>query len=226
MATAREKLYDEVVALTEAAPGDDAEPVIRKIMARYRVQTKPGVTIPDGTTARDALGDRLLALWRERPADLHAKLGSAIDEFRMQVKQKGAPAAKAPKKAATPPAPAPAPQPVVKAAPPPQPVAPKEPEVRARPDVAPAPPAGNGHGSDDRPRRTVEPVGGGPRRKGRSRGECPKCHSMGVVLARSYAGDEYYSCIYCGWQAYKPADESDPTASLAVKLLGQSAPEK
>jgi len=43
---------------------------------------------------------------------------------------------------------------------------------------------------------------------------------MGVVLARSYAGDEYFSCIYCGWQAYKPADENDPTASLASRLLG------
>jgi hypothetical protein len=45
---------------------------------------------------------------------------------------------------------------------------------------------------------------------------------MGVVLARSYAGDEYYSCIYCGWQAYKPTDEDDPNASLAVRLLGQT----
>ena len=46
---------------------------------------------------------------------------------------------------------------------------------------------------------------------------------MGVVLARSYSGDEYYSCIYCGWQAYKPADEDDPHASLALRLLGQTA---
>lgn len=224
MATAREKLYDEVVALTEAPPGADGEAVIRKIMARYRVQTKPGVTIPEGTTARDALGDRILDLWRERPADLHAKLGAAIDEFRMQVKQKGSSAAKPAKKAAA--QPAPAPKPVAPAAPAPKPAAPRaEPEARARPDVA-ADAGGNGHPSEERPRRIVEPVGGGPRRKGRSRGECPKCHSMGVVLARSYAGDEYYSCIYCGWQAYKPADENDPTASLAVKLLGQSAPEK
>ena len=48
---------------------------------------------------------------------------------------------------------------------------------------------------------------------------------MGVVLARSYSGDEYFSCIYCGWQAYKPTEEDDPNASLAVRLLGQTAPE-
>lgn len=224
MATAREKLYDEVVALMEAGLGDDAENAMRKIMARYRVQTKPGVTIPKETTARDALGERLLALWREGGADLPEKLSAAIDDFRMQVKQRGSSATKAAKKAAAPAArPAPAAKaPVVETTPPP--AARREPEA-PRPEPAPAE-AGNGHERAARPRRIVEPVGGGPRRKGRSRGECPKCHSMGVVLARSYAGDEYYSCIYCGWQAFKPADENDPSASLAVKLLGQSAPEK
>lgn len=219
MTTAREKLYDEVVALTESPPGDDAESVIRKIMARYRVQTKPGVHVPDTTTARDALGERLLKLWRERPPDLHAQLGSSIDEFRMQVKQKGSGGTKAPKKAATPlPSQPPAPRAAVSA---PKPIAQAEasqPSARAE---GPREPGENGHGAGER-RRVVEPVGGGPRRKGRSRGECPKCHSMGVVLARSYAGDEYYSCIYCGWQAFKPADENDPTASLAGRLLGQS----
>lgn len=225
MSTAREKLYDEVVALTESPPGADAPTIIRKIMARYRVQTKPGVNIGENTTARDALGERLLALWQERPPDLHAKLGSSIDEFRMQVKQKST-GPKPPKKA-----PLPASSPEARADAPRAPTT--TPRPLSRPEPAPAEARAQapqeGENGSDRPlerRRVVEPVGGGPRRKGRSRGECPKCHSLGVVLARSYAGDEYYSCIYCGFQAYKPADENDPTASLAVKLLGQSAPEK
>jgi Zn ribbon nucleic-acid-binding protein len=71
--------------------------------------------------------------------------------------------------------------------------------------------------------RGPEPVAGGPRTRKKARGECPKCKSKGVVLARSYSGDEYYSCIYCGWQAYKAVDEDDPNASLAVRLLGQTA---
>ena len=71
-------------------------------------------------------------------------------------------------------------------------------------------------------RHVAEPVAGGPRRRQKARGECPKCKSLGVVLARSYSGDEYYSCIYCGWQAYKPTDEDDPNASLAIRLLGQT----
>lgn len=220
MTTAREKLYQEIVALAGAAAGPAAEAEVRKVMTRYRVQTKPGVHIPDGATARDALGDRLLALWREQPEGLHDKVGATIDEFRMQVKQKAAqPKASVPS-ASTSAAP--------KAKPAQKPAA-------KRP--APLPAAGNGASSAPKPppsppseprsRRMVsEPVAGGPRRRGKTRSECPKCHSMGVVLARSYAGDEYYSCIYCGWQAYKPADESDPAASLAARLLGQGAPEK
>ena len=66
------------------------------------------------------------------------------------------------------------------------------------------------------------PVGGGPKRRTKARAECPKCHSKGVVLARSYAGDDYYSCIYCGWQAYKPAD-GEFDSPLAAQLLGMSA---
>jgi hypothetical protein len=212
LATARETLYDEIVALTASPAGDGAEEEVRSIMARYRVQTKPGTNIPDGITARDALGDRLLDLWRSPPADANAKIGETIDEFRMQVKRKSSGGGK--KKAASPKAPA-KPKAAPKAA------APKEAEPAAAdadgdgevPLVPPGP-------------RGVQPVAGGPRKRGKTRGECPKCHSMGVVLAPSYAGDEYYSCIYCGWQAYRPADENDPTASLAVRLLGQSGGEK
>ena len=43
---------------------------------------------------------------------------------------------------------------------------------------------------------------------------------MGVVLARSYAEDEYYSCIYCGWQGFKVAPPGEEQDSLAARLLG------
>lgn len=218
MTTAREKLYEEILALAGAPPSATAEADVRKIMGRYRVQTKPGVHVPEGITARDALGARLLELLRENPPDFNEKVGAAIDEFRMQVKQRGAaqkpaPAAPKPKAAAKPATPIPV-RPAAEAR------AERDGEARSPARAAEEP-------SDARPRRMVsEPVAGGPRKRGRTRSECPKCHSMGVVLARSYAGDEYYSCIYCGWQAFKPADDSDPSASLAVRLLGQSAPEK
>lgn len=172
------------------------------MMGRYRVQTKPGTNVPDGMTARDALGMELIALWEAGGDDMHDKMQETIGRYRMQSKSSGKsdgkakakktakPAARKPAALSTPATPLP---PVAKPEPPPRPRTPR-----------------------------IEPVAGGPRKRGKTRSECPKCHSMGVVLARSYAGDEYFSCIYCGWQAYKPADENDPAASLAVRLLGQT----
>jgi hypothetical protein len=44
-------------------------------------------------------------------------------------------------------------------------------------------------------------------------------------LARTYAQEEYYSCIYCGWQAFKPFEEANPDAPLAARLLAQRPPQ-
>jgi hypothetical protein len=250
MKTAREQLYEEVIALLEKRVDDGSTTVMRKLMARYRVQTKPGVDIPAGITARDALGDRLLDLWRTGVADdaTRGRIGSTIDEFRMQLKQSGNGSAD---KGSSPPRAARAPSPSVPsrsssvAADPPPPGR-AVPTLRA-PTANPGPSARSPSSSQPSPSSTKlprptpptvqlgvadppvrvsrgpEPVAGGPRARKKARGECPKCKSKGVVLARSYAGDEYYSCIYCGWQAYKAVDEDDPNASLAVRLLGQTA---
>jgi hypothetical protein len=53
------------------------------------------------------------------------------------------------------------------------------------------------------------------------RSECPKCKSRGVVLARSYTQEEFFSCIYCGWQAFKPFEEATADSPLAARLLSQ-----
>lgn len=70
------------------------------------------------------------------------------------------------------------------------------------------------------------PLGGGPLKRTKVRGECPKCHSRGVVLAHSYAGDDYFSCIYCGFQAFKAVIETDLDLPLAAELLGRRFDEK
>jgi hypothetical protein len=239
--TAREKLFQEIIALLPTPAGDGALAEMRKIMARYRVQTKPGIEIGADVTARDALGDRLLELWRKKPAGVEATIGTTIDEFRMQLKQDG-PAKPSKPRTANTRAPA-----VVDDDPPPsrtpsKPAAaksgarapmpsPERPVAKSAPAAAPRASSSSslGIGLSDPPAAhmrgrpaSAEPVAGGPRKRGKSRGECPKCKSLGVVLARSYAGDDYFSCIYCGWQAYKPTDEDDPNASLAVRLLGQT----
>lgn len=243
MKTAREQLFDEVTGLLPAPPTDAAAGEMKKIMGKYRVQTKPGVEIPAGVTARDALGDRLLELWRAGGDDegTRTRMGTLIDEFRMQLKQAGPEGAAAPAPKA-----APRPRPAAAAAPAPAPradkpeprptltpparkpgaaaavVADHKPLPRPTPAAASTAPLGISEPPARGMRHVAEPVAGGPRRRQKARGECPKCKSLGVVLARSYSGDEYYSCIYCGWQAYKPADDDDPNASLAVRLLGQT----
>ncbi len=243
MKTAREQLYEEVIALLEKRADDTSTGIMRKLMARYRVQTKPGIEIPAGTTARDALGDRLLDLWRNGGPDdaTRARVGTTVDEFRMQLKQSGVggndkPSPPRPARPVLPSSPAgddddPPPPPrssavPAKAAPsnsgPRLPPPPVPGASKARPTPPPTVQLGVAE-APARMSRGPEPVAGGPRARKKARGECPKCKSKGVVLARSYSGDEYYSCIYCGWQAYKAVDEDDPNASLAVRLLGQTA---
>jgi hypothetical protein len=234
MKTAREQLYEEAIALLEKPADDTSASVMRKVMARYRVQTKPGVDVPEGTTARDALGDRLLGLWRTGGATdvTRGQIGATIDEFRMQLKQAGNGNAEKPS--------APRPPRAPPGADPPDPPPPRASAMRpasssqSNPRASSSTPAATAPrapvpavqlGVADPPARASrgpEPVAGGPRARKKARGECPKCKSKGVVLARSYSGDEYYSCIYCGWQAYKAADSDDPTALLAARLLGHT----
>lgn len=75
-------------------------------------------------------------------------------------------------------------------------------------------------------KRPLQPLAGGPQKRQRIRGECPKCHSMGVVLARSYSGDEYFSCIYCGYQTYRAAMDLEFDLPLAAELLNRRFDEK
>lgn len=84
----------------------------------------------------------------------------------------------------------------------------------------------NGVGVKKKSLVKMEPLGGGPVKRTKARGECPKCHSMGVVLAHSYAGDDYFSCIYCGFQAYRAVVETDLDLPLAAELLGRRFDEK
>ena len=190
-------MFDETMAALKGGAFDDnSEKFIRDMLNRYRVQTKPGNNIPEGSTARDTLGDRLLDVWKNRDDKAGETVQAIIDTFRMQNKTKpGAAKKRAPKREPK--------IPVAKPTAAPMPVTPKPKPVH-------------------RPPRSEPAVRGGVRKRGRTRSECPKCKSMGVVLASSYSGDDYFSCVYCGWQAYKPADEGDPNASLAARLLGKS----
>lgn len=206
MATARETLLEEILALVASQTGDIAES-IHGLLKRYRVQTKPRTEIPEGVTARDALADRLIAMWRQGILGDATQVSELIDTFRMQHKKTGGATQKSARKKVRPSAAAAA------ATPPPA-----DSKGLNAPTLVHSPPAQE---EPERPRGPISsPVAGGPQVKKKSRSECPKCHSQGVVLARSYAGDDYFSCIYCGWQGYKPIEKPDFSVPVATQLLG------
>lgn len=60
-----------------------------------------------------------------------------------------------------------------------------------------------GYQRQKRTKSNPTPVAGGPKRNQTKRGECPKCHSPGVVLAPGVSGEEFMACIYCGFQMFE-----------------------
>jgi hypothetical protein len=211
--TARDLLLSDIQNLVKTPFSSNASVEVSKTLDRYRVQAKPTTTLREGITAREALGEDILASWfGPQTHELDDILKKTIDRYRMQLKQSGderngqaapkaAPRAvgekingRAPDKK--------------KAAPLPSEELPKK--------------AKKGKKIELEKRATLsEPVAGGPQKRNRSRGQCPKCHSMGVVLARSYSGDEYFSCIYCGFQAYRASLDAELDLPLAAELLGR-----
>jgi hypothetical protein len=205
MSTARATLHADLVKMLGHKDKGDLEGQLDELLTSYRVQyKKPGDS--SRKTARDALRDDLVATAGKPGKDLMAQVAQVLDEYRMQAKASGAaegkkePRKKAAKASAADDA---TPAPAGKAA------------ARHAPAPAPRPAA-----PAARPAASAKPSPGPAAARGTSRSECPKCHSMGVVLARSYATDEYYSCIYCGWQGFKPAEAMEAEDSLAARLLG------
>lgn len=219
MTTARTKLHAELTALLQNPVARDLDAEILRLLSGFRLQYKNNPTGSAASlTARQALSDRLKKLATERSKDVMGAVAEALDDYRMQRKPGGKKAPR-PAKAKL--------DPAVRA------VQRKEAAQGASrvgasgedPGSASGPNAVGARPSSGkavkRTKRAPEPVvARAAARKGVTRSECPKCHSMGVVLARSYAEDEYYSCIYCGWQGFKAAIPGQEQDNLAARLLG------
>ena len=84
MATAREQMLEEIMKAMNAQEADDAAKAgLRQMLNRYRVQTKPNNNIDEGTTARDALGERIMDVWKSKTTgDPEKRLGEIIDTSR------------------------------------------------------------------------------------------------------------------------------------------------
>jgi len=195
MTTARAKLHAELVEILSEKDKSSAEQRLQTLLDRYRVQYK-SPPADKSKTARETLFETLSKMVKSPPADLVGQIATMLDDYRMQAKSPPKPrgagrAGDAGKRA-------------------------KKTEAKATAKTAAeAPPA-----PEPSAPQAKSSAGGRKQSKRSTRAECPKCHSMGVVLARSYATDEYYSCIYCGWQGFKAPDAIDAQDSLAARLLG------
>ncbi len=216
MSTARQKLIEEVLELASNTKQEKIKKKLKKLLSDFRVQQRPGVHKGRDITARDILLDGLAEILIQEDVDQAQKVKDEIALFRMQLKvpkfmaqeqeanQKSLNGKNAAKKVRL--------SSIFND---------KTSEYRStkmfrasakeifektlNPELAKS-----------------EPVAGGPKKKNRSRGKCPKCHSMGVVLAHSNSGDEYFSCIYCGFQIYKKTAGSDVDLPLAAELLSRA----
>lgn len=210
MATARERLLQALTAIISQPCNDDGKTALRRLLNSYRVQAKPGEHLDKNQTARDLLATKLTDAWQQNTAFEKKNLNRIISSFRMQLKQ-GLNRGKLQEaksslgevlnhehsKGLT--------RSQIK-------------ENTARQENAYFKSKFTG---SDIPIEAI-PIAGGPKQGTNSRGQCPKCRSMGIVLARAYGGDDYYSCIYCGFQSYLKGMDPKLDLPLAAELLGSA----
>lgn len=212
MATARERLLQALTAIISQPCNEDGRTALKRLLNSYRVQAKPGEKLDKNQTARDLLAAKLVESWQQSSLVEKKNLNRIISSFRMQLKQG---------------------------------------LNRGRTHENKTGLAGDpGQMSDQNKsmsRSQIKentakqenayfksksivsessleaiPIAGGPKQGSNSRGQCPKCRSIGIVLARAYGGDDYYSCIYCGFQSYLKGVDPKLDLPLAAELLGRA----
>lgn len=208
MATARERLLQALSAIISQPFSEEGKLALGRLLNSYRVQAKPGEVLDKDQTARDALAAKIIDAWKGTVPLERKSLSSIISSFRMQLKL-GLGRGKT-----------------------------QESKSEHKSQSFGSASGGifrtrigenvakheNAYFKDkhDKNREIQENVSiaGGPKQGSNARGQCPKCRSMGIVLARAYGGDDYHSCIYCGYQAYLKNSDPNFDLPLAAELLG------
>lgn len=208
MATAREKLLQALSSILSLPKDQTMENNLKKLLNTYRVQIKPNENFPKDQIARDVLLANIMEKWTLGIVS-EQDIASLITPFRMQLKQsielkdsrplvnnfldqgKGAKDGGKARKGIT--------------------------ETVSQQENAYF--KGKNKGLEQTPPKST-PVAGGPAPKNSGRGQCPKCRSIGLVLARSYGGEDYHSCIYCGYQSHLSKVDPKLDLPLAAHLLG------
>lgn len=210
MATARERLLQALTAIISQPFSEDGKVALNRLLNSYRVQAKPGENLDKNQTARDALSHKIVDAWKQHCPIERKNLSRIISSFRMQLKQ-GLSRGKL-----------------------------LESKLDQRTDQSDLSGQSKGltrsqikaniskhenayfkekHETNQGVLENAS-IAGGPKQKSSTRGQCPKCRSMGIVLARAYGGEDYYSCIYCGYQAYLKGADPKLDLPLAAELLG------
>jgi hypothetical protein len=210
VATARERLLQALSAIISQPFSDDGRVALIRLLNSYRVQAKPGENIENNHTARDALAHKIIAAWMHSFPTEKKILSQIISAFRMQLKQGLGRGKLSDTK-----------------------------KMQDHIDIADHTKGltrlqikqntskhENAYFKDKhiqgQPDAAHKAIAGGPKQGSNSRGKCPKCRSMGIVLARAYGGDDYHSCIYCGYQAYLKDGDAKLDLPLAAELLGHA----
>jgi len=192
MSTARNALYEEISHVLKQPYNSKHQVDLLKILQGYRIQAKSSAPLEKGLTDRATLANYLVHLWRNMPSSWEHEAKKIVDDFRMQRRKE---------------------------------------DVRksihlnefdflnektfyVKTTAKSVPQA---------PRIFAEDfIAGGPRKASAKRGSCPKCHSEGIVFASSHAGEDYYKCIYCGYQSFDVVGESSAHIAMAEELRQQS----
>jgi hypothetical protein len=208
VATARERLLQALTAIISQPFSEEGKIALGRLLNSYRVQCKPGENFDKTQTARNQLAIKITEAWKVKNID-QKFLNKIISTFRMQLKQglsRG-----------------------------------KHFESNKYLNKELGDPYGQGktlsrlqikentakhenayfkdkHKTDQDIAKNA-PIAGGPKQSPNIRGQCPKCRSMGIVLARAYGGEDYHSCIYCGYQAYLKGRDPKLDLPLAAELL-------
>lgn len=207
MATARERLLQALSAILSQSFNEEGKASLNRLLNSYRVQAKPGEVIAKEITARDALSEKIIELWKKNHSLDKKVVGRIISSFRMQLKQgltrnklfdsknertlEGLENDGSSKGLS---------------------------RSQIKENIIKHENAYFKEKTGNNPE--IKAIAGGPRQGSSRRGQCPKCRSMGIVLARAYGGDDYHSCIYCGYQAYLKGNDPKLDLPLAAELLG------
>lgn len=209
MATARERLLQALTAIISQPFSEEGKNALNRLLNSYRVQAKPGEAIESPKTARDALAEKIIDDWKNHFPVEKKNLSRVISSFRMQLKQ-GLTRGKlsdgksdrsldqgdslASSKGLS--------------------------RSQIKENISRHENAYFKNNAPAALELDTKAIAGGPKQGSNSRGQCPKCRSTGIVLARAYGGEDYHSCIYCGYQAYFKGQDPKLDLPLAAELLG------